>query len=143
MTSGFATRCLYKHLSQSDEGRARQLSQAYAGNWTPASGSWPPNWSSVLNRLGVKTYAPAYVGWSAVRQYLQFYAKFATPVIAGVQWYSGGKHAVLCAIVDNTDDTFVFYDPSYGIVEIAGNRFPYYEPPGAVGYLDGALVITY
>jgi hypothetical protein len=58
-----------------------------------------------------------------------------------VRWYGGGGHAVLCAIVD-PDDTYVFYDPWYGIVEVSGKRFPYYEPPNAVGYLDGALVIT-
>jgi hypothetical protein len=48
---------------------------------------------------------------------------------------------VLCAIRD-PEDLFVFYDPWYGIVEVAGSRFPYYEPPNAKGYLDGMLVIT-
>lgn len=132
---------IYKHLAQSDEARARQISQKYPGKWTEAGGSWPANWSAVLNAVGVRTYAATGVGYAAVYTYLKHYARFATPVLAGVRWYSGGGHAVLCAIHD-TDDKFVFYDPWYGIVEVAGSRFPYYEPPNASGYLDGWLVIT-
>lgn len=134
---------IFKHLDRSDEARARQISQKYPGNWTQAGGSWPWNVSSVLNAEGVPTYAATNVGYASVYSYLKFYACFSTPVVAGLQWFSGGKHFVVCAIRD-PDDTFVFFDPWYGIVEVKGPQFPYYYGPGGVtGYLDGWLVITH
>jgi hypothetical protein len=135
------TERIYKHLTRSDEARARDLSARYPGAWSLMNGSWPWNWRYVLNTEGIKTYKETSVGYAAVYAYLKFYARFATPVIAGVRWYGSGAHATLCAIHD-TDDTFVFYDPWYGLVEVAGSRFPYYDVPGGQGYFDGWLVIT-
>ena len=136
------TERIYKHLARSDEARARELSSKYPGAWSIMNGSWPWNWRSVLNAEGIKTYQETTVGYAAVYSYLKFYACFASPVLAGVQWYGGGAHATLCAIHD-PDDTFVFYDPWYGIVEVPGNQFPYYDvPDGGRGYVDGWLVIT-
>ncbi|MGE5239561.1 MAG: hypothetical protein ACM3ON_12245 [Chloroflexota bacterium] len=135
------TERIYKHLARSDETKARRLSQQYPGAWSEMNGSWPWNWRSVLNAEGVQTYKETYVGYSSVYSYLKFYAKFATPVIVGVQWYGGGGHAVLCAISD-PDDIFVFFDPWYGLIEVAGTRFPYYDSPDGLGYMDGWLLIT-
>jgi hypothetical protein len=133
---------MYKGLSRSDENRALQLSVQYSGGFTMEGGTYSRNVSSVLNAEGVRAYQAWNVGYPSVYSYLKFYASFYTPVVAKVQWYSGGAHFVLCAISD-PDDTFVFYDPWYGVVEAAGSQFPYYNSPdGAEGYFDGWLVIT-
>jgi len=135
---------IYKHLGRSDETRARQISQKYPGGWTLAGGTYTNNLSSVLNAEGVKTYKETYVGPGKVHSYLKYYARFSTPVIAHVKW--GGEaalgHFVVCPICD-TDDTFVFYDPWYGIIEVSGYDLPNYRVSDSKGVLTSWLVITY
>lgn len=134
---------IFKHLSRSDETRARDLMYRYPGYWTNGGSSWPWDVSRVLNSEGVPTYQATNVGYAGVYSYLKCYACFRTPVVAGLRWFQGGGHFTMCAIAD-ADDTFVFYDPWYGIVELKGYQFPYYTAPdGASGYLDGWLVITH
>jgi hypothetical protein len=142
---------LYKHRGKSDEARARQLSEKYPGGWTfGGAGSYPWNVSSVLNAEGVKAYRAENVACPNVRAYLRHYARFSTPVVATVRWYSGAGHFVVCAVRD-PDDTFVFYDPFYGLVQQTGAYFPYYYASGGkktpessgLGYFDGWLIITY
>src|SRR5262245_3824490 len=121
---------IYKHLNQSDETRARQRSGKYPGGWSITSGgSFPTNLSSVLNSEGVKTYAANNVTYQNVYSYLKYYASFSTPVLTTVRWYAGGGHVVLCPIYDS-DDSFTFYDPFYGLVEVKGSNFPYYYAYG-------------
>jgi len=131
---------IYKHLQRSDEQRALQLSQKYPGQWTIDKGSYIYNLSSVLNAEGVKAYGATYVHYSGVRSYLAYYASFGTPCIAQVNWYGAGSHFIVAAIHDS-DDTFEFFDPFYGIVEQKGPDFPYYR--GNAGYFNGWLVITH
>jgi hypothetical protein len=65
-------------------------------------------------------------------------------VIAHVEWggTSAMGHFVVCPIAD-TDDTFVFYDPWYGIIEIAGSSLPKYRVSDSTGILTSWLVMTY
>lgn len=140
------TERIYKHLAQSDEGRALRLSQKYPGNWTIDGGSNVTNLSSILNAEGVQAYSATYVGSGSVYSYLKYYASFNTPVIVHVQWSDNAGHFVVCAIHDD-DDTFVFFDPWYTIVEMAGSDLPNYVVSGitgsATGTLSGWLVITH
>jgi hypothetical protein len=141
---------VYRHLGSSDEERARKISQKYPGNWTIPGGSYIYNLSSILNSYGVKAYKAQYVQYANVYAYLKYYATFSTPAIAQVVWYKGGAHFVMCAFRD-WDDTFVFYDPFYGIVEISGKDFPYYYAYGGKmtpqttgeGYFNGWICLTY
>lgn len=141
---------VYKHLNIADESRARQLSQKYPGNWTIPGGTYMSNLASILNGQGVKAYRATDVSAWNVHAYLKHYVTFGTPVIAQVVWYAGGAHFVVCAVRD-PDDTFVFYDPFYGVVQQTGMYFPYYYAPGgkassgssALGYFNGWLAITY
>jgi predicted double-glycine peptidase len=134
---------LYKHLNQSDEQRALDLSARYPGGFTMDGGTYSRNLSSVLNAEGVKAYQSTNVGSESVYSYLKCYSSFATPVIAHVRWSNNaGAHFVVCAIADS-DDTFVFYDPWYGVVEVAGWQFPNYYTSDGSGAFSGFLVITY
>lgn len=137
---------IYKHLSGSDEARACSLSRQYPGGWHMEDGTFSYNLSSVLNAEGVPAYASTNVGVENAYQYLKHYASFATPVIARVAWWRGSAHFVVFAIYD-TDDTFVVYDPFYGLVEVAGSKLPEYvgidyDGPNP-GNLSGHLVITH
>ena len=135
---------IYKHLQRSDEPRARAISQKYPGRWTIEGGAYMNNLSSVLNTEGVKAYKETYVGPAKIRSYLRYYASFSTPVIVHVEWggTSAMGHFVVCAIAD-TDNTFVFYDPWYGIIEIAGSDLPKYRVSDSTGVLTSWLVMTY
>lgn len=141
---------VYKHLNRSDESRARYLSQKYPGKWTISGGSYISNLSSILNRAGVKTYAAKDVTPAQVHAYLKHYAASASPVIAQIAWFGGGSHFVLCALRDH-DNSFVFYDPFYGLVEQTSLYFPYYYAAGgkatssnsALGWFNGWLAITH
>jgi predicted double-glycine peptidase len=133
---------LYKHLNQSDEQRALDLSVQYPGGFTMEGGTYSRNLSSILNAEGVKAYQSQNVGSGSVYSYLKYYSCFNTPVIAHVKWAGSGAHFVVCAIADD-DDTFVFYDPWYGIVEVAGWQFPTYSVSDGSGEFSGFLVITY
>lgn len=136
---------IYKHRPGSDEARACALSQRYPGSWSMEEGTMMYNLSSVLNAIGVGAYASTNVGTGNVYAYLKYYACFATPVIARIQW-NGCGHFVVFAIYD-TDDTFVAYDPFYGLVEVPGRKLPEYigvDSKGpAQGHLSGHLVITH
>ena len=63
-----------------------------------------------------------------------------------VDIFTGCGHFVVGAIHDD-DDTFVFFDPWYTIVEMAGSDLPNYVVSGitgsATGTLSGWLVITH
>jgi len=134
---------LYKHRNQSDEQRALDLSVKYPGGFTMEGGSYSNNLSSILNAEGVKAYRSTNVGSDGVYSYLKYYSCFNTPVIAHVRWANNaGAHFVVCAVTD-ADDTFVFYDPWYGIVETAGWQFPNYYTPEGTGAFSGCLVITH
>jgi len=131
-----------KHLSQSDEKRARQLSKKYPGKWTIPGGTYPRNLSYVLNKEGVKAYGGTNVGSGGVYSYLKHYTTRSTPVIAMVDWGGpGGAHFIVSAIRD-ADDLFVFYDPWYGIIERQGWQLPYYKTPDGMGMFNGWLTIT-
>ena len=140
------TERIYKHLSRSDEQRALNLSQKYPGRWDIDVGSTMNNITSVLNAEGVQAYKETYVGGGGVYSYLKYYACFSTPVIAHIQWSNTSAHAVVCAIHDD-DDTFVFFDPWYLIVEVRGSDLPNYTVSGvmgtATGTLSGWLVVTH
>jgi hypothetical protein len=137
---------IYKHLDRSDEPRTIDISRKYPGGFTIKDGTYGYNLSTVLNAMGVKAYASTYVTPAAVYSYLKHYASFSTPVIAHVEWANTARHFMVCAIYD-PDDTFVFFDPWYGIIEVPGSKFPKYEIDSkagkAVGTLSGWLVITY
>lgn len=137
------TERIYKYLyDMNGEARARALSQKYPGSWSLYGGtSAMGNLSYVLNAEGVRAYAPALGGGNA-HSYLYYYASFNTPVIVRIGWSGGGGHFAVCAICD-PDDRYVFYDPWYGLVEVAGSTLPAYQTAsGAKGEVTH-LVITY
>jgi hypothetical protein len=123
------------------ESRARALSQLYPGSWTMEGGSDVTNFSSVLNREGVKAEPAAYVP-GGVWTYVQNFASPSTPMIVRVQWGGAAGHAIVASKV-YPDNTVVFYDPSYGLVEMPGAQFPYYTPRlGLAGLFSGWMVVT-
>jgi len=141
---------IYKHLNRSDEARMRKLSRKYPGGWTVGGGSFPNNVSSVLNAIGVKAYKSTNVTHQNVKAYLEHYVTPSTPAVLGLQWQAGGKHFVLCARRD-PDDTYLFYDPFYGVVEGKGKQLPWYYAhggaatphSGGTGWFDGWIVLTH
>jgi hypothetical protein len=131
----------YKKMCMIDpEGRARQISQNYPGKFTEAGGTQVDNLSYVLNAEGIKAYAAVKV--SAIFNYLWFYVRERTSVIAHIGWTAGGGHFSICRIVD-PDGTCVFLDPYYGVVEVARANLPTYSPQGSSGQLSGWIVVTY
>lgn len=80
--------------------------------------------------------------WSeSVCSHLKCYSSFATPVIAPMRWATNaGAHFVVCAVSDS-DGTVVFYDPRFGIVEVAGWQFPNCYTSDGSGAFRGFLVI--
>jgi len=132
----------YKQACMVDpEGRARQLSQKYPGNWTIAGGTDVANLSEVLNAEGVKAYKAGYVGPAGVYLFLVTFARETTPVIVHISWTPSGGHFVVCKQI-YPDGTLVFLDPWYGLVEVARSTLPAYNPSGSTGQTSGWLVIT-
>jgi hypothetical protein len=141
---------IYKHLTRSDEQRALDFSSRFPGGFDIDAGTYASNLTSVLNSEGVSAYAAKNIGSANVASYLRFYACFSTPVIIHIQWANnGGRHFAVCPIYDPSDDSFVFYDPWYGIVEATGSQLPNYvitggtNTPSGTGQLTGWTVITH
>ena len=123
------------------EGRARELSQKYAGKWTATGGTGAANLTDVLNAEGVATYALTYSPPNRLWDYLSTYVGERTPVICHIAWTSGA-HFVVCRKI-YPDGTIVFLDPWYGLVEVKYPNLPNYNPVGATGTLSGWLNITH
>lgn len=135
-------------VSASLEAEARRLSQNYSDNFTESKGTGSiKNLASVLRAEGVETYDALFV--QNVWAYLYAYARDDTPVLCHVRWAVGG-HFVVCAHVYRSDQTCVFLDPWYGLVQISGSKLPTYTvqdstgtfAPAAVGALSGWIVVT-
>ncbi len=135
---------LYKSkLMIGTEGKARKLSQEYPGNWTPTGGATMSNVSSVLIAEGIKAYPPVNAQPWGVWNYLWAYARPKTPAIVGIQWGNNTHHMVVCAHV-YLDQSVIFYDPMYGVVEEKGFTLPSFVPQlGESGTADGWVIITY
>jgi hypothetical protein len=131
---GFAADC---------ETRIEWISQHYSGGWSYTyNGMFADGITSVLNEIGVRTYAAQYVGSSSVYDYLSYYARRTTPVIVHIKWGGGGGHFVVCPQVYD-DGTAVFLDPWYGLVEATREDLPYYQVANGTGICSGWLNITY
>jgi hypothetical protein len=133
----------HRRCGEDAESRARALSQIYAGKWTAEGGTQQfSNLSSVLNLEGVKADPATYVP-GGVWVYVQNFATPSTPMIVRVQWGGDTGHAIVASKV-YPDNTVIFYDPSYGLVEMPGAQFPYYTPRlGVAGLLSGWVVVTH
>ncbi|MGD0200549.1 MAG: cysteine peptidase family C39 domain-containing protein [Bryobacteraceae bacterium] len=132
----------HQHCMEDAESRARFLSQLYPGNWTMEGGSYVTNFSFVLNSEGVKADPAVYVP-GGVRTYVQNFASPSTPMIVHVRWGGDIGHFIVASKV-YPDNTVIFYDPSYGLVEMPGAQFPYYTPRlGVAGLFSGWVVVTH
>jgi len=131
----------HRRCGEDAESRARALSQIYPGKWTMEGGTLVTNLSSVLNLEGVKADRAVYVpggGWV----YVQNFATPSTPMIVHVQWGGAAGHFIVASQV-YPDNTVIFYDPIYGLVEMPGAQFPYYTPKlGVAGLFSGWVVVT-
>lgn len=121
------------------EGRARQISQQYPGNFTLKEGTTDVNLYDVLNAEGVRTYPLMELSQEEIFDHLAYHVSERTPAIAHIRWSGGGGHFAVCRKVDS-DNTVIFLDPRYGVVEVNKKDFPKYRSPGQ---LSGRLIFTY
>lgn len=135
---------MYKMACMIDpEGRARNISQKYAGSFDEKNGTNASNLAYVLNHIGVQAYKSEGVGGSKIFDYFWHYISERTPIIAHIAWAGGGGHFTLLKEIDKTTHRMLFLDPSYDVVEVDRNKLPNYSSGGAVGTLSGWMTITY
>ena len=135
-------------ISAGLEAEARRLSQNYPDNFTESKGTGSiNNLASVLRAEGVKTYDALYV--KDVWSYIYAYARDNTPILCHVRWAVGG-HFVVCVKAYRDDQTCIFLEPWYGLVQIAGSKLPTYTvqdstgtfDPVKTGILSGWIIVT-
>lgn len=135
----------YKQACMVDpEGRARQISQLYAGSFDPNNGTKASNLAYVLNHLGVQAYRSEGVGGTRIFDYFWYYLGDRTPIIAHIAWAGGGGHFTLLREIDRSTHRMLFLDPWYDVVEVDRRNLPNYNAGGgANGTLSGWMTITY
>jgi len=124
------------------EKRAQIISQQYPGAFSLEHGTHMENMSHVLNKEGVKAYGVTQVTPDKMFDYFyQFVGdgKKGTSAIISITWAGGNRHAVICRMV-YPDQTVVFLDPTFGVIEVKRAELPKYWK---AGLLNGRMVFTH